>query len=65
MMRDIFNYSTLLGLFCLAVVTTGSTGGYSLFNPSGVDWMVVWLPPVPPAVIHYSIPSGLGIMKMI
>jgi len=36
-----------------------------IVQPPGVDWMFVWVPPVSPAVIHYSIPSGLGIMKMI
>jgi len=58
-MKGIYNCSTPSGLFCLAVVTTGCTGGYSLFNPCGVDWIVVLLPPVAPVDIHYSIPSGL------
>ena len=40
MMKNTLNNSTPSGLFITSLVTTGSTGGYSIFNPDGIKKML-------------------------
>jgi hypothetical protein len=39
-MKNTLNNSTPSGLFITSLVTTGSTGGYSIFNPDGIKKML-------------------------